>query len=283
MRRFVFSIALLLSCVVSAYAQQFVKHVVEVGETLNSIAEKYSVPRATIKKDNPELESFFYAGMKLRIRVEEETAEKSEPTQESVIESTPVSVTNTDSVTDKKQTEYYTQTKAYTYKDIYPKLKFSCTVTAADIYIPTVDEGQDLQVSFGGSYGAGLDIMISEGIGFGALFEYRWTRLSNTSNGIETTSVSHNLGAPIQFSILSDDQFGFGVRFGMYLGGNIASTTRNKSKNYSKKESNDRVKGLMWGPQVDLVLGSVDIRYRATFFKDYTKYPTHTISLGFNF
>ena len=48
-------------------AQEVVSHVVERGETLESIAQKYGVSTAQIREANPDINDFFYVGMKLSI------------------------------------------------------------------------------------------------------------------------------------------------------------------------------------------------------------------------
>ena len=50
-------------------AQEVMSHVVERGETLESIAQKYGVTTAQIRETNPEISDFFYVGMKLTIPI----------------------------------------------------------------------------------------------------------------------------------------------------------------------------------------------------------------------
>lgn len=52
-----------------SFAQDYFEHVVKKGETLSSIASYYKVSEETLKNENPILESYFYAGVKIRIPI----------------------------------------------------------------------------------------------------------------------------------------------------------------------------------------------------------------------
>lgn len=54
-------------CTLTAFAQSVKKHVVQRGETLVSIAQKYSVSKDEIIKANPDAAQFVYVGMELTI------------------------------------------------------------------------------------------------------------------------------------------------------------------------------------------------------------------------
>lgn len=54
-------------CTLSVFAQTVKKHVVQRGETLVSIAQKYSVSKDDIIKANPDAAQFVYVGMELTI------------------------------------------------------------------------------------------------------------------------------------------------------------------------------------------------------------------------
>lgn len=63
-------ITLLLVCtfsVITAFAQDYVSHKIAKGETLYSIAEKYGVTVDDIKKANPKVGNYFYAGLTIQI------------------------------------------------------------------------------------------------------------------------------------------------------------------------------------------------------------------------
>lgn len=80
---------LMLCVVVPCFSQTF-EHVVDVGETFESIAQKYGLTEQQLKEANPKYRGVFYVGMKLNIP------------QKKVIPST--STPQTQDVTERKQT-----------------------------------------------------------------------------------------------------------------------------------------------------------------------------------
>lgn len=70
----------IMTCVlistVSVLAQTVKKHIVERGETVESIAEKYGVTKASIIEINPDAAQFVYVGMELKIPEGGKTVEK---------------------------------------------------------------------------------------------------------------------------------------------------------------------------------------------------------------
>lgn len=78
-----------------SFAQDKREHVVAKGETLSSIASKYSVSEADLISENPILKNYIYVGMKIRIP-EERNKNKDEerPKQQVETQSSPA-VTNT--------------------------------------------------------------------------------------------------------------------------------------------------------------------------------------------
>ena len=72
-------------------AQDVKTHIVQRGETIESIAEKYNVSAIDITKANPDAAKFFYKGMKLKIP----TASTKQPVNNQTVATPPV-YTNTD-------------------------------------------------------------------------------------------------------------------------------------------------------------------------------------------
>ena len=66
-KKFFLSVLLCTVCVFSMAQSQTVTHVVQRGETLESIAEYYKVSVADINKANPNADGIIYVGMKLNI------------------------------------------------------------------------------------------------------------------------------------------------------------------------------------------------------------------------
>lgn len=73
-------VVILSAVTLHAMSQKTVRHTVDIGETLASIAEKYGMDEARIIELNPDASDFIYVGMVLEIPVAPEAlAEKTEP------------------------------------------------------------------------------------------------------------------------------------------------------------------------------------------------------------
>ena len=66
-KRFFFSVLLCIVCMFAMAQSQTVTHVVQRGETLESIADYYKVSVDDINKANPNADGMVYVGMKLNI------------------------------------------------------------------------------------------------------------------------------------------------------------------------------------------------------------------------
>lgn len=66
-KRIIAIVACVLISSVSVLAQTVKKHIVERGETVESIAEKYGVTKASIIEINPDAAQFVYVGMELKV------------------------------------------------------------------------------------------------------------------------------------------------------------------------------------------------------------------------
>ena len=94
-------------------AQDVKTHIVQRGETIESIAEKYNVSAIDITKANPDAAKFFYKGMKLKIP----TASTKQPVNNQTVATPPV-YTNTDKEPKKTGTiENYIELKKTKQKD----------------------------------------------------------------------------------------------------------------------------------------------------------------------
>ena len=66
-KKTILSIILLLVCVFAMAQSQTITHVVQRGETIESIARYYNVSVEDISKANPNMDGVVYVGMKLSI------------------------------------------------------------------------------------------------------------------------------------------------------------------------------------------------------------------------
>ena len=97
-KKFFLSVLLCTVCVFSMAQSQTVTHVVQRGETLESIAEYYKVSVADINKANPNADGIIYVGMKLNI-----------PTSTSPKNETRTEKTTTSGISSNENTSYVLQ------------------------------------------------------------------------------------------------------------------------------------------------------------------------------
>ena len=97
-KKFFLSVLLCTVCVFSMAQSQTVTHVVQRGETLESIAEYYKVSVADINKANPNADGIIYVGMKLNI-----------PTSTSPKNETRTEKTTTSGISSNENTSYVPQ------------------------------------------------------------------------------------------------------------------------------------------------------------------------------
>lgn len=142
-RRVFAILACILISVMSAMAQTVRKHVVERGETIESIAEKYGVPKESIIEMNPDAAQFVYVGMELDVPEGGKTADSNSDT-----------ANKDNSISADK--ELYSQ-KETTYKNLNDLLDFS---NWGAFYRATFDDAGH------GLYGLGGNVYSDYGIGF---------------------------------------------------------------------------------------------------------------------
>lgn len=97
-KRFFFSVLLCTVCAFAMAQSQIVTHVVQRGETIESIAEYYKVSVADINKANPNADGIIYVGMKLNI-----------PTSTSPKNETRTEKTTTSGISSNENTSYVLQ------------------------------------------------------------------------------------------------------------------------------------------------------------------------------
>lgn len=85
-KRFFFSVLLCIVCMFAMAQSQTVTHVVQRGETLESIADYYKVSVDDINKANPNADGMVYVGMKLVIPVGAANATTKTTTQQGTLE-----------------------------------------------------------------------------------------------------------------------------------------------------------------------------------------------------
>ena len=120
-----------------AFAQSVVQHVVQRGETIPSIAKKYGISEEELKKANPDINDYFYAGMKLVIPKKEKSIANSPSDSKSLI----------------------SQDKSKVSKNIFS----SHTVARKGLFI----ESEHPKSSNGMSWGVSLD-------GYGGFSTFKW-------------------------------------------------------------------------------------------------------------
>lgn len=265
-----------------SFGQHIIEHTVCKGETLESIARQYGISTSDITSLNPSAARFLYVGQKLQIK----TVPATDSSTATEFVSTPEPAVPSTYVAEEHTTPVPAQTIVQYVKSEYPKFKFSGYFQAGfDLSNNPLTDKVEMGVT--GPYGLGFNLLFTEHFGIGTALEYKWTRGESSQRYSGKThdyiSTNHYLGAPILVSVHSDDSFGFGLRAGMYLGGHLGGRTREKVDNKTiGKSSNGRLKALVYGPEVDIIIYGVSLRYRASFTKD-SENALHTIGFGFWF
>jgi hypothetical protein len=141
-----------------------IKHVVDRGETLASIAQRYSTTEAKIIELNPDAAQFVYVGMELIIPVSA-TSQSGNVVNQKTSEATTVSTTS------------YSQ--EYQSADDYEGT--SRTRFAIDIGYGFLDDGFAYQFTVGANYTAIADLYVGGKIGYNSA-NYQGDRTTTTSN-----------------------------------------------------------------------------------------------------
>lgn len=153
MKKIFLSMLLSLVCLFATAQPQTITHIVQRGETLESIAEHYSVSVDDIIKANPNTDGMFYVGMKLAVPVgtvsaTPKNATQPEPTEQPDSKSTEVKSTSTKG--ESKET-------AGAWERNEPRVMLGLTYFAQDF--------DDVKAS--GHYGLTLDVLNIGGSLFG--------------------------------------------------------------------------------------------------------------------
>lgn len=224
---------LLLTCltigITSMIAQNIVKHTLERGETLETIAKRYGVTVEKIKELNPETTQFIYVGMELKIPAIEVSTVK-----ENSVSSPSNDIINTQESTPKSSKEELYLTTEET------ETKKSDMAMQWALFFPEKDKvtnlsGMGFDMSWGASYKTSQYTQLSWHIGYKMFSSSSNSKVSGFGN-IKTELDSHNITIPLEANL----DLGW---FCPYVGltGDIAVKTKFKV-NDKKQEIPDELK-----------------------------------------
>lgn len=236
--RMIAMITIILLCAIPTFAQSIKKHVVERGETLASIAEKYGVSQEEITKLNPDAAQFVYVGMELTVPGKANTA---------TVNTDEASV-NTESVEKQKNTPMTAYKERYTNKahttadeetqnagDVKPIMEIAIKYIAlngdgAEIYKNSILGGTGF--AFGARY------FFNEQIFMEGLIGYQWRWIDIEKKYGDGKLETHSIYLPVRIGAKIGD---FHIKAGPYFdyvvsGKQEIGTGQNKIKSKVKED-----------------------------------------------
>lgn len=190
-RKFFLSVILCVECVFAMAQSQTVTHIVQRGETIESIAEHYKVSVADINKANPDTDGIIYVGMKLNIPA------STSPQKETKLQPSPNGSNSSNEIGTIVSQSTYTTEKHIGADDIETTLGFHFPRVKASYLFPT-----KLEKSTRGHYRSSYNLSF--------LLEGEYVFKSNAFAGF-------GLGYMVQGSCNSDrDQDEDGIRYQEY-------------------------------------------------------------------
>ncbi len=217
----VFATLALGLCVLIASAQtSTIKHIVDRGETLASIAKRYGVTQAKIVELNPDAGQFIYVGMELIIPV----ATQETPTQtvnRKSIENAPTQNTTGnafastgDNATNATQSD---NTSEYGLR----KGKWEPAIEMAYYFGPKKEEGDFSAHSNGCMITFGANYHFSNSFYAGARIGYEWITTSSSQKRTPDSTINtdtHSIALPLEIGFKFGDKFTLNPNAGVDLG-----------------------------------------------------------------
>lgn len=275
--------AVMAMSVCSAFAQTTIKHIVDRGETLTSIAKKYSTTEAKIIELNPDAAQFVYVGMELIVPVENQsTTETSEVTTvaNKLIEK------NENPIIQNVATE-----TTFTNND-YDKWNFALNMSYG--FAPTTEDGNVKTSAFAYVATVGANYNITKSFYVGARIGYGYCQnhiyYSEIGNSVSYDTDNHSIIVPvvIGYRLYLSNNFAFVPYAGLDINCLLKSTTETR-KGTNKEKSSVKIKdrfgangrlGLrvsLWG----LTIGGAYVFSFDDNYGDNNGYPE--ISIGWDF
>ena len=216
----VFATLALGLCVLIASAQtSTIKHIVDRGETLTSIAKRYGVTQAKIVELNPDAGQFIYVGMELIIPV----ATQETPTQtvnRKSIENAPTQNTTGNAFASTGNNATNTTPSDNTSASEIRKGKWEPAIEMAYYLGPKKEEGDLSAQSNGCMITFGANYHFSNSFYAGARIGYKWA--SNSSHEIRKPDSTididtHSIALPLEIGFKFGDKFTLNPNAGVDL------------------------------------------------------------------
>lgn len=230
-KRMMTLVVMVLFSIISVFAQTVKTHVVERGETLASIAEKYSVTKEDIVKLNPDAAQFIYVGMELKI-----------PEGGNALPKNPNSFNAEKVMLNNQQTK---ENDAVNYGE---ESKWSACFELGYGFLPKLEGVSGSNYAYRATFG--FNYAIKDGLYAGARIGYNssnvYSYIHTSGNSVSGEYNCHFLCIPseIGYNIPFDEQFKFGIIPFAGLDFNIGLSGKSKIKeNKETKKENIKIGG----------------------------------------
>lgn len=268
-------IAAILLCIAPVTAQSVKKHIVERGETLASIAEKYGISQDELARLNPDAAQFVYVGMELMLP--ESTQQATPNADNATVSVEPAEVAKGNAVVGyasntNENTIVASGQEAHNVGDVTPTMEFAIKYVAlsgdgAEIYKNSIIGGM------GAAFGA--KVFLNERVFVEGLLGYQWRWINIEKKYGDGNLVTHSIYLPIRIGVeINDFRIKAGPYFDYVVSGKqeIGSGT-NKIKSKVKKDRFSAGASLVLGYkqfEISFGLGMTDFcgikKCKETFF-----------------
>lgn len=268
-------LAAIMLCVATISAQSVKKHVVERGETLASIAEKYGISQDDLARLNPDAAQFVYVGMELTLP--ESTQPAVPKADNATVNAEPTEKPKGNAIVGYAGTTGETASVAgsqetHSAGDITPTLEFAVKYVAlngdgAEIYKNSIIGG--MAAAFG------AQVFLNERVFVEGLIGYQWRWINIEKKYGDGQLVTHSIYLPVRIGVKIDD---FRIKAGPYFdyvisGKQEIGSGTNKITNRVKKDRFSAGASLVLGYksfEISFGLGMTDFcgmkKCKETFF-----------------
>lgn len=215
-----FTVCMIMILVASiGMAQEVISHVVERGETLESIAQKYGITTSQLREANPDINDFFYVGMKLSIpqltktELQKKSQNNISDSEESVLEERiPIQVDSQNNIGNTFQ-QSVLDSKANSWHFFFRlgpsifRTEKSGSLSRNDSKSYSTSVG--FEITLGVHYYFTDQFYLSGGLGYYSASSS--TSLSSIGDSFRSETTSHNIILPIEVGVVFPISSKFGI------------------------------------------------------------------------
>lgn len=238
---------------IATMAQSVVLHTVQRGETVASVAKKYNISEEQLRKANPDVDVYFYVGMKLNIPVANTAESETKSHTKTEANQQVIGTVNSNSYSQLSKTsqgasiDQPTPTESYTRWKFYDKVGWS-TLTRSG------NESMNMGGCFfelGVSHYLGQNLPLSFGLAYTAHFYNKYNKPESIGDAGSTTDIDIS---SIQIPVTIGYDFGNKISVTPYIGAYIDYTISGKSEfKMSGEKMTSKLKD--WNDYTKLQLG----------------------------